>query len=332
MTRWIKRLLIFTLFIGVIGLSTVYYFDDAFDRPAQFQTDGVIEVPRGANMRQMARILDERGFIEDELVFLALVYYEQKMNALKFGEYALPAGSSMREILDIITEGQAIALNVTFPEGWTSFQIVERLNETEGLTGQITERPSEGSLAPNTYQYLRDEERQAVLQRMQEAQAQNLKQAWDNRDPDLPLSSPEELLILASIVEKETGHADERPIVASVFVNRLRKNMPLQTDPTVIYGITKGEYVLGRGLRRSELDAETPYNTYKIQGLPPTPIANPSMAALLATANPADTDFIYFVAKTHNPRDGHNFSRTLDEHNQFVRQYRAAVRAAEANE
>ena len=182
---------------------------------------------------------------------------------------------------------------------------------------------AEGALAPDSYEILPGDSRADVITRMKERQEVILAQAWSNRAAGLPLESPEEALILASIIEKETGGPQERREVASVFVNRLDKGMRLQTDPTVIYGITKGEGPLGRGLRRSELDAETPWNTYRIDGLPPTPIANPGRASIEAALNPADTEYIYFVAKTLDPRDGHNFAVTLDEHNRNVAAYRA---------
>jgi UPF0755 protein len=183
--------------------------------------------------------------------------------------------------------------------------------------------PDEGSLAPGSYQIAPGDEAAALLARMQEAQARILAEAWAGRDAGLPLESPQEALILASIVEKETGGYDEVRQVASVFENRLARGMRLQTDPTVIYGLTEGRGVLGRGLRQSELRAETPYNTYVIDGLPPTPIANPGRRSIEAVMNPAETDYIYFVAKTLDPRDGHNFATTLAEHNRNVAAYRA---------
>ncbi|MDD9728546.1 endolytic transglycosylase MltG [Mameliella sp. AT18] len=211
---------------------------------------------------------------------------------------------------------------VALAEGVTSWQVVEELKQIDVLDGEV-DVPEEGSLAPDSYEILPGDSRADVIARMKERQEVILAQAWANRASGLPLESPEEALILASIIEKETGGPQERGEVASVFVNRLDKGMRLQTDPTVIYGITKGEGPLGRGLRRSELDAETPWNTYRIDGLPPTPIANPGRASIEAALNPADTDYIYFVAKTLDPRDGHNFAVTLDEHNRNVAAYRA---------
>ena len=208
---------------------------------------------------------------------------------------------------------------VAAAEGVTSWQVVDALADVEFLVGDVTEVPPEGSLAPESYEVSPGDERAGLIDRMIALQSNRLAAAWNNRASDLPIESPEEALILASIIEKETGVPEERDQVASVFVNRLRQGMRLQTDPTVIYGITGGEGVLGRGLRRSELDAATPYNTYVIDGLPPTPIANPGLASLQAAVNPADTDYLYFVA---DGTGGHAFAETLEEHNRNVARWR----------
>jgi len=213
-------------------------------------------------------------------------------------------------------------------EGTTVWQVVNGLNSIEILEGQITELPPEGTLAPDSYDVLPGMEVATLLDQMSAAQTARLAEAWANRVDGLPFDTPAEALILASIVEKETGGYDEVRTVASVFENRLRAGMRLQTDPTVIYGVTGGQGVLGRGLRQSELRAETPYNTYVIEGLPPTPIANPGVASIEAVLNPEETDYIFFVAKTLDPRDGHNFAVTLEEHNRNVAIYRALENAA----
>ncbi|MBU3031284.1 endolytic transglycosylase MltG [Paracoccus marinaquae] len=210
-------------------------------------------------------------------------------------------------------------LRVTVAEGVTSWQVAEGLKQADFLSGEIEEVPAEGSLAPDTYEVAKDSPRAALLAEMGRRQAAILAQEWEARPFGLPYESPEEALIMASIVEKETGLPDERPTVASVFVNRLEQGMRLETDPTVIYGITRGEGVLERGLRRSELNAATPYNTYRIDGLPPTPIANPGRAAINAALNPAQTEFIFFVA---DGSGGHAFARTLAEHNANVARWR----------
>lgn len=219
---------------------------------------------------------------------------------------------------------------VVMAEGVTSWQVVQALNSLEFMDGEVTEIPPEGLLAPNSYQVQPGDSVAELLAEMQSAQERILAEAWSQRADGLPLASPEEALILASIIEKEASTSDERFDVASVFVNRLNLGMRLQTDPTVIYGVTEGRGVLGRGLRQSELRAETPWNTYVISGLPATPIANPGAATIQAALNPADTDYIFFVAKTLDPRDGHNFAVTLEEHNSNVAIYRQleAERAA----
>ncbi len=221
---------------------------------------------------------------------------------------------------------------VAIAEGVTSWQIVEGLKMADALTGDLNEVPPEGSLAPDSYELRAGDTRESLITRMRNAQDAYLAAAWEGRAPDLPLANPYEALILASIIEKETGVASERGQVASVFTNRLRRGMRLQTDPTVIYGITGGEGVLGRGIRQSELRAATPYNTYVIEGLPPTPIANPGRASIEAAVNPLETDYIFFVAASLNPADGHLFAETLEEHNANVALYRALERERDANQ
>jgi len=211
---------------------------------------------------------------------------------------------------------------VVVAEGVTSWQVVQALNALEFMDGSVSDIPPEGMLAPNSYEVQPGDSVAELLADMQVAQERILQEAWAARADGLPLESPEEALILASIIEKEASTSDERFDVASVFVNRLNQGMRLQTDPTVIYGVTEGRGVLGRGIRQSELRAETPWNTYVINGLPPTPIANPGRGSIEAALNPASTDYIFFVAKTLNPRDGHNFAVTLAEHNANVAIYR----------
>ena len=211
---------------------------------------------------------------------------------------------------------------VAIAEGVTSWQIIDGLKAIDVLEGELAEVPPEGSLAPDSYEVARGDARADVVQKMRNAQDAYLAAAWENRADGIPLENPYEALILASIIEKETGVSTERGQVASVFTNRLRQGMRLQTDPTVIYGVTKGVGILGRGLRQSELRAKTPYNTYVINGLPPTPIANPGRASIEAAVNPLETDYVFFVAKTLDPSDGHLFAETLDEHNANVAAYR----------
>lgn len=241
-----------------------------------------------------------------------------------------PAEDETPDAYALLREELDTQYEVIIAEGVTSWQVVQALNALEFMDGEVTEIPPEGMLAPRSYSVQPGDSVAALLDDMRAEQERILAQAWAERDEDLPLASPQEALILASIIEKEASTSDERFDVASVFVNRLRQGMRLQTDPTVIYGVTEGRGVLGRGLRQSELRAENPWNTYVIDGLPATPIANPGAATIEAALNPAETDYIFFVAKTLDPRDGHNFAVTLDEHNANVAIYRRleAERAA----
>lgn len=235
------------------------------------------------------------------------------------------------EAPEIYTDRKASAgtrFRVALAEGVTSWQVVESLKRMDVLVGEVSELPPEGALAPDSYEVRPGDAREDILDRMVQAQESRVSEVWANRAPDLPIETPEELLILASIIEKETGVADERGQVASVFVNRLNRGMRLQTDPTVIYGVTEGRGVLGRGLRQSELRAATPWNTYVIEGLPPTPIANPGIASLEAAAQPLETPYIFFVA---DGTGGHAFAETLAEHNRNVAVWRR-IEAERANQ
>lgn len=230
-----------------------------------------------------------------------------------------PASEETPEIYTKVKSEQDTRYRIALAEGVTSWQVVNALQGMDVLRGEVAEIPPEGALAPDSYEVSPGDQRADILAAMAEQQELWVSAAWEARDPDVPLESPEDLLTLASIIEKETGVAEERRKVASVFVNRLNRGMRLQTDPTVIYGVTKGQGVLGRGLRRSELRAVTPWNTYVILGLPPTPIANPGRASLMAAGQPEATDFVFFVA---DGTGGHAFAETLDEHNRNVARWR----------
>jgi UPF0755 protein len=238
----------------------------------------------------------------------------------------------MRDVLDTLVEGKSIQYRVTFPEGWTSQQIVERLASNSELDGPVPEIPAEGSLLPDTYSFGSKDTRKDIVQRMQVAQQKFLDKVWEERDPDIMVKTPDEAVILASIVEKETGVAEERPRIAAAFHNRLRKGMRLQSDPTIIYGIFGGAGMRDHPITKEELERPTPYNTYKIDGLPPTPIGNPGRAAIEAVLKPAKTNDIYFVA---DGTGGHAFASTLAEHNKNVAKWRKIekeIRARQAAE
>ncbi|MBA3325634.1 MAG: endolytic transglycosylase MltG [Rhodobacteraceae bacterium] len=324
-----------TLTLLIVGLVLLFglitWGQSAFRAPGPLEAPLRVAVERGEGLGSVTEKLAEAGAIESDWLFRVGARYSDLEDGLRFGEYEFPAGASMQAILRQLNEGGNVARQVVVPEGWTSWQVVEALRAREDLEGEIAEVPPEGSLAPAGYDYQLGDTRESMLARMRDRQEELLAEAWAGRDPELPLETPEELLILASIIEKETGVATEREVVAGVFVNRLRRGMRLQTDPSVIYGITKGRATLGRGLRASELVEPSPFNTYVIGGLPPTPIANPGRDAILAAANPEATEFLYFVA---DGTGGHAFASSLEEHNANVIAWRRleARRALEAEE
>ncbi|MEL7048220.1 MAG: endolytic transglycosylase MltG, partial [Pseudomonadota bacterium] len=246
---------------------------------------------------------------------------------LKAGQYRFEAGVPMASVLSTVLSGRSFLHKLTFPEGWTSQQIVARVQAAKNLSGEISAMPGEGTLLPDTYSFPDGMDRQGVIDQLLDAQRSLLAKAWENRQEGLPFKTPEEALILASIVEKETGKKNERRLVAGVFVNRLRKGMRLQSDPTIIYGIVGGKGSLGRPIYKSDIAKTTPYNTYRIDGLPPTPISNPGRAAILAVLNPAETKALFFVA---DGTGGHTFSETLAQHNKAVAVWRKIEKAARA--
>lgn len=293
------------------------------EEPGPAAGETIVTLPRGSGLIAIANRLEEAGVVEDAQLFRIWVTIDGGDRDLRAGEYAIPAGASMQDIYDQLRAGDTIQYLVTAPEGRTSAQIVRILNENPVLTGEITEIPAEGTLLPETYSFHRGDTRQDILDRMRADQQALLDELWPNRADDLPFDTPEEAIILASIVEKETGVASERPLVASVFVNRLRRGMMLESDPTIIYGITGGE-PLGRGIRRSELDNDdNPYNTYFITGLTPTPIANPGRDAIAAVLNPPESDYLFFVA---DGTGGHAFAATYREHQRNVANWRRIER------
>jgi UPF0755 protein len=230
-----------------------------------------------------------------------------------------PAKDTAPDAFVALKDDADLRRRVLVAEGVTSWQVVEGLKTVDVMAGEVATVPAEGSLAPDSYDVEKGADRAALLAKMEAAQVFRLATAWDGREEGLPYKSPEEALVMASIIEKETGVPAERGRVASIFVNRLEKGMKLQTDPAVIYGITKGQGMLGRGLRQSELRKATPYNTYVIDALPPTPIANPGLASIEAALHPEKTDYLYFVA---DGTGGHAFAATLEEHNRNVAAWR----------
>jgi len=291
-----------------------------FEAVGPLSADRIVNIPRGSGMRDIADILSREGVIDQSWLFIGGVLVLKAREDLKAGEYEFKAHSSMRDVVATIVEGKVVAHQVSLPEGLTSQQIVARLLQDDVLAGDIKEIPREGSLLPDTYNFARGVTREQMIQRMQQAQQRLLREVWDHRSPDLPLKTPEQLVVLASLVEKETGKPDERSRVAAVFINRLKQRMRLQSDPTIIYGLVGGKGTLGRPIMKSEIEQPTPYNTYIIDGLPPGPIANPGRASLEAAANPARTRELYFVA---DGTGGHVFAETYEQHQRNVTRLRS---------
>lgn len=328
LVRVTSGLLTFALVVMLLigGTGAVLY--SQFERPGPLAEAHTVVVPKGKGRIQIAEALEEQGVIGNRWTFVAGHVFQSLFGSkrnldLKAGEYEIKAQSSMRQVLETLTEGKSIQYKVAIPEGLTSQQIVERLKAESNLSGEITTIPEEGTLLPDTYLISKGMGRQEVLDRMQGKMQEFLSEAWEKRHPDLPLRTIGEAVTFASIVEKETGKADERSRVAAVFHNRLKKGMRLQSDPTIIYGIVGGQGSLGRPITKPDIDTKTSYNTYQINGLPPGPICNPGRDAILAALNPANTGDLYFVA---DGTGGHAFSETLKEHNSAVQKWREVER------
>ncbi len=336
----IVNALLTLLVLGIlVGVGIFLYGANAFYAPGAVKADTSFTVERGASMGTTAQRLEEQGlipqdqFLPSQIVFRVGAYGLKKEKDLKAGVYALKANASMADILRELTEGKPLDFFVHVIPGDTSYLVAERLNsDSSSLTGDPVAVPPEGSLLAVRYDYFPGDARSAVLEKMQAQMKAKVAEVWAGRDPSIDgvIKSPEELVTLASIVEKETGLETERPQVAAVFINRLKKGMRLQTDPTVLYGVTEGRAVLSRGPTSSELKQRTPYNTYQIDGLPPGPIANPGEKSLWAVARPATTSDLYFVAKSADPADGHLFAETYAQHRKNVALYRKAAAEAEA--
>jgi UPF0755 protein len=309
---------IFVLLAIVTGVA-LFIGKQRFEAPGPLPQDRIVDIPHGSGIRDIADVLTREGVIDQTWVFIGGVLVLKAREGLKAGEYEFKAHSSLSDVVATIIEGKVVSHQVSVPEGLTSQQIVARLLANDVLTGDIKEIPPEGSLLPDTYNFTRGVTREQMVQRMQQAQQRVVQEIWDHRAPDLPLKTPEQLVTLASLVEKESGKPDERSRVAAVFVNRLKQNMRLQSDPTIIYGLAGGKGTLGRPIMRSEIAQPTPYNTYVIAGLPPGPITNPGRAALEAAANPARTRDLYFVA---DGSGGHLFAETYEQHQKNVARLR----------
>jgi UPF0755 protein len=309
------------ILVLMIGAGGVYvYGKKMLESAGPLAEDKIVNIPARSKTREIAETLQREGVIDiNPWVFMGAAFALRASSELKPGEYAFQKNASLRDVIGTIVEGKVVQHAVTIPEGLTSEQIVARLSENDIFAGTVREMPREGTLLPETYKFPRGTTREQVIQRMQQSQKRVLGEIWERRNPDVPLRTPEQLVTLASIIEKETGKADERSRVAAVFVNRLRQRIKLQSDPTIIYGLVGGKGTLGRPIKRSEIQQPSPYNTYVVDGLPPGPIANPGRASLEAAANPARTRDLYFVA---DGTGGHAFTETYDQHQKNVAKLR----------
>ena len=321
------------LLMGIVG-GVALALQSWVNAPGPLAAGKAVVIPKGEGVHDIASRLEREGVITDRRLFIA-GYLIAKATAwgekarspqLKAGDYQIPEAASIRNVIDILSEGRTITHRVTVPEGLTSHQIVERLKADPNLVGDVTEVPSEGVLLPETFIVQRGAQRQAILDNMRAESRKLMEKLWDQRQKGLPFKTREEALVLASIVEKETGRNDERERVAAVFVNRLRQNMRLQSDPTILYGLSTGKTVWSRAILKSEIAQRTAHNTYQIDGLPPTPICNPGRASIEAVLNPASTKDLYFVADGNG---GHIFAETLKDHNANVQKWRALEKERE---
>lgn len=298
-----------------LAVLAVYYFDKWTKQDGPLDHSVLVYIPKGAGSAKVADILTEFGVIDKPLVFRIYGRIKGVDRKIKAGEYKFNPQMPMVEVLNKIVGGDVFYHQLTLPEGLTTKQFIDIINAEEALSGEISINVKEGQMLPETYTFELGTDRDKIIAMAAEAMDEVVRDAWNNKMSDLPVKNPKQLVILASIIEKETGIAAERGLVASVFINRLKKGMKLQTDPTIIYAITDGNEDLGRSLKRADMQIDSPYNTYKYYGLPPTPICNPGREAIYAAANPEESQYLYFVA---DGKGGHNFSVSYREHTNHV--------------
>ncbi|TAL34071.1 MAG: endolytic transglycosylase MltG [Alphaproteobacteria bacterium] len=312
------RYVVLVLIAAGLGVFAFYgWIQQSLQMPGPLQKNTIVYIEPGSGTKKIAAQLFDEGAIESPFIFSWGV--KQSGATLKAGEYEIPEAAPTQSIIALLDSGKTYQRRVTIPEGLTSQEIVDLVNAAEVMTGKVETVPPEGTLLPETYNYSRGDAREAVVERMSKAMKTAISDLWSKHQENPLLKTSEDAVTLASIVEKETALAAERPRVAGVFFNRLKINMPLQSDPTVIYALTGGKAKLGRLLTRADLDYTSPYNTYGNPGLPPGPIANPGRASLEAVMNPETNEYLYFVA---NGTGGHTFAKTLDEHNHNVAKWR----------
>lgn len=296
------------------------YAKNEYNKVYTLNTSKEVMIERGSGLNKTATILVNEGIIKNPYWFILFARIQGVENSLKAGEYGFEGDLSYASVLDRLAKGDVIVRSVTIPEGKALVEIKQIVAANPYLSGEIKGNYKEGEILPETYHFTRGEERDAILEKARQAMKKELQKAYGGRVDNLPFKTPEEMLVLASIVEKETGVDSERAKVASVFVNRLRLGMKLQTDPTVIYAVTQGQMNLNRPIYKRDLAYDSPYNTYVYEGLPPAPICSPGKAALHAVAHPDNTPYLYFVAD--GMTGGHRFAKTLSEHNANVVLYR----------
>lgn len=318
--RWV--LFFIALFATVMG-GSIYVGHVILTAQGPLEKTKNVVIPRGAGPTTMAKLLEEEGVIAHPRLFRVALMIDPSPKPIKAGEYEVPAHTSMQALVELLQSGRVVQRRLTIPEGMTTPEVLELVRKTEALTGDITLDVKEGDLLPETYFYSRDDTRDGLLLRMKEAMEKALDEAWRKRAAGLPLANKREALILASMIEKETAVPAERTRVAAVFINRLRRRMKLESDPTTIYGLTEGKAPLGRDLTRADLQSNTPFNTYVIAALPRGPICNPGRASIVAATNPARDRSLYFVA---DGQGGHAFATTLLEHNRNVERWRQIQR------
>jgi len=319
MSNALKALVILAL-IGIFAIGgSFFYVKDKAERPGPHDVATRVVVEPGSSIKTISASLETLGIITNSLQFRLWARLTEQHTKLRAGEFDIPAQASIADVLNVLERGETVVRKLTLAEGLTVTEMLIIIQDAEGLIGEVTNIPDDGMMLPETYFYSWGDHREDLVTRMVRGMEDLVRMQWLARADDFILETPEQMLTLASIVEKETGLANERPKVAAVFLNRLKKGMRLQSDPTVVFALTNGSGALGRALSRADLKTDSPYNTYQVKGLPPGPIANPGRDSVLAVMNPADTDAVYFVA---DGSGGHVFAKTLKQHNRNVAKWR----------